>query len=124
MNAWAIELDSPVYLGAMLIDQPDTKSMANICRSYKYTEQPEEEGFTVYMSSEGEKIRFKKDETSTFVEVTTKDKPSSVKKKLVNIGFQKSSKGYERGSTILKNKTFCIISSSPTTVYFSKTSNQ
>lgn len=115
-----VQLDSPVYLGALLIEETDPKTMSEICRSYKYTEQPDEEGYTVYTSPDGEKIRFKIEDKTTSVDVTTNDKPTSIPKKLKQIGFKKVKGKYERGSKFSKCKTICTISSSPTTLYFSK----
>lgn len=64
--------------------------MANKCRSYEYSEQPEGDGFIVFSSPEGDKIRFKIDSNSTIVEVFTQKKQSSIKKALTNAGFKKT----------------------------------
>ncbi|MBD5355796.1 MAG: hypothetical protein HDR88_02165 [Bacteroides sp.] len=119
-----LQIDSPIYLTARLIDETDTEAMAKLCKAYNFTEQPEEEGYIVFTSSTGDKIRFRIGDQSTYVEVTTKDKSSSVDKNLTQVGFKKSKNTYERGSKFNPWKTICTISSSPTKVYFVKSHNK
>ena len=118
-----IQIDSPIYLAARLIDEPDTTAMSKFCKSYNLSGQPREDGYTVFTTPNGERIRFKTEDQSTVVEITTKDKSSSIDKILTQVGFKKSKDTYERGSKFSPRKTTCTISSSPTTLHFIKTHN-
>ena len=107
---------NPIYLASILIDDVSEKSMAETCRFYQLTEAADEDGYKVFISKDGTKVRFKFDEDSKnvkpVVEVITKEKDSTIKKILSQSGFKKTSDGYIRGSQYSNRITHCSISSS------------
>lgn len=116
-------IENTIYLGALIIDRNNIKDMVDLCNYYNFTESASEDDFTVYVSPDGEKIRFKINDTTPIVEVLTRDKTSTIKQTLEHVGFQKSSQGYERGSDFSSHRTLCTVSSSPTVVRFLKEPN-
>ena len=93
-----------IYIANLLIDDVSTDRMAQTCRFHKLTESDQEDGFTVFTDSKGNKLRFKRiDNTDEgvngkLIEVITDDKPKTVAKILKETGYTKIDNGYERGS--------------------------
>lgn len=123
-----VEIKNPTYLGMVLIDQKDVPTMKNTCVYYDLVEQPEEGDFTVFTSTDGTKIRFKKEETSDgsfpMVQVITNRKPADVEKILRNSDFVKSEDGYYNGSKFAHRRTKCTLTSGTvSTLTFTKVYN-
>lgn len=116
-----VNVDSPVFIGTVLIDKPDEEDMAETCRYYKMVEGEKEDDFSVFKADDGTKIRFKVVDSSPVVEVITKESVSSVRKKLEKAKFTRSGDGYIRGSGLSKRVTRCSVKASPTTLTFYKT---
>ena len=93
-----------IYIANLLIDDVSTDRMAQTCRFHKLTESDQEDGFTVFTDSKGNKIRFKRTDNpdegvnGKLIEVITADKPKAVAKILKETGYTKIDNGYERGS--------------------------
>ena len=123
------QVANPIFLGSVLIDDISEKSMVETCLYYQLTEIADEDGYKVFLSDDGTKVRFKIDETikggNPVVEVITKEKESNIKKILSKAGFHKTSEGYTRGTQYAKTVTRCIpLSANPKTLRFIKVSNQ
>lgn len=113
-----IELASPVYLGAILIDKLDPTDMAETCKYYNYKESTPEEDYSVYIGSDGSKIRYKFTDTTPIVEVIIDEKRSTVKKQLLKGGFQKVN---DKKKDIFQfHNTRCEISNQSQILRFSK----
>ncbi|MDE5675398.1 MAG: hypothetical protein K2I44_08670 [Muribaculaceae bacterium] len=93
-----------VYIANLLIDDISTDRMAQTCRFHKLSESDSEDGFTVFIDSKGNKLRFKRTDNpdegvnGKLIEVITADKPKTVAKILKETGYTKIDNGYERGS--------------------------
>lgn len=116
---------NPIYLGTILIDDVSEKSMAETCLFYQLTEAADEDGYKVFISKDGTKVRFKFEEDSKnakpVVEVITKEKDSAIKKILSQTGYHKANDGYIRGSQFSNTITRCVLSNSqPKTLLFKK----
>ena len=93
-----------VYIANLLIDDISTDRMAQTCRFHKLSESDSEDGFTVFIDSKGNKLRFKRTDNpdegvnGKLIEVITADKPKTVAKILKETGYTKIDNGYARGS--------------------------
>lgn len=108
-------LSSPVYLGAVLLEQPDSAYMAQLCRNYHFTQLESEDGFEVYTDGDNTKIRFKmvkqKGHNIPFIEMSVREKGSVIKQALVQQGFVRSGDEYIKGST--HSNTYSVCSYKP-----------
>ncbi len=125
LSAQTVYISSPIYLGSILIDEPDTAIMARTCRQYNLTEQPAEGDYKVFTYNDGTKFRFKVEKTDKgnlpTVEVETTETPSVIKQMLSTTGFTKTSGGYEKGSPFTHRMTKCHLSiSSPRIIHYHK----
>lgn len=122
--AQTVKVESPVYLGVMLVDKSDIKDMSETCRYYEFAEAPTEEDFTVYESTDGTKIRFKILDKTPVIEVVTKEKNGNISKALKNLDFKKEGKTYVRESNMYGRNTICTVTSSPTTLHITKSAGK
>ncbi|MBD5385895.1 hypothetical protein HDR69_05660, partial [bacterium] len=53
------ELSNPVYIGALLLDEPAERDMAKLCEYYGFTPSGTDNSFTLYTRSDGAEIRFR-----------------------------------------------------------------
>ncbi len=126
LSAQTVYISSPIYLGSILIDEPDTAIMARTCRQYNLTEQPSEGDYKVFTYNDGTKFRFKVENTDKgnlpTVEVETAETPSAIKKMLSTTGFTKTTGGYEKGSPFTHRMTKCRLSthSTPHIIHYTK----
>lgn len=99
------------YLGILLIEEPTTERMVEICDYYGLTEKPSKDGFLVYSHPDGTEFQFKVEEIGNrkypTVRVITPNKNSSIEKVLNNAGYVKSSDGYIKGSEFEYRRTRC-----------------
>ena len=125
----SVSLSSPIYLGPMLIDEPDTAHMATICRNYKLKEIVPKENYKAFVHPDGTTIQFKVEESSNgripIVEVITSEKEYIIKQIITNCGFIKTKNSYYRGNRYSGRITTCdITKKSPKTVIFKKVSTK
>lgn len=57
---------SPVYMGAVLLEQTDSANMAQLCKNYNFIQEESEDGFAVFTDGENAKIRFKVENRSGY----------------------------------------------------------
>ena len=125
-KAQTISLASPIYLGSLLIDEPDTALMARTCRQYNLSEQPAEGDYKVFTYADGTKFRFKVEKTDQgnlpTVEIKTTESAKTIKKALSDTGFRKTPDGYEKGSSYTPRITKCQVSTgTPKVITLTKT---
>lgn len=123
-SSQTVKVESPVYIGMMLVDKSDIKDMSETCRYYQFTEAPTEGDFTVYESTDGTKIRFKISDKTPVIEVVTNEKGSNISKALKNLDFKKEGKRYVRESNMYGRNTMCTVTSSPTTLHITKSATK
>lgn len=123
---------NPISLGTVLVNEPDIEGMKSLCLSRQYIETTPEDGYSVFTSPEGYKIRFKM-QTATgsslpcpIVEISSDKKFTDIDKILTNSGFTETKHNagktvYQRGLKMAKRFTTCTILS-PQTLLFTKTS--
>lgn len=102
---------SPVYLGSVLLEQPDSSSMANICVQYHMNAAEPEEDYAVFEAQDGTKIRFmfvkQGGRNLPVVEIVTKEKADAIKQMLAQSGFTKTTEGYIKGSKYANKYSLC-----------------
>lgn len=98
-----IKVSSPVYLGAVLLEQPDSTNMGQLCRNYNFTQLESVDGFAVYTDGKNTKIRFKIINQNGYniplIEMSAREKRSVIKQALAHQGFVQSGDEYIKGST-------------------------
>ena len=53
------ELSNPVYIGALLLDEPAERDMAKLCEYYGFTPSGTDDSFTLFTRADGAEIRFR-----------------------------------------------------------------
>lgn len=113
---------NPLYLAAILVDEPDAENMADLCHYYGFTESSPCDGYRVFTSSDGTELRFKLTgpENAPLITVEVNNLPS--KKELPNIlasiGFQpdKTPNTYIKGNRLLRRYTTCTFKGNHATI--------
>ena len=118
----------PLMLGPILIDQPNTEKMIDICKAYHLVEGTVIDGFVTYRHSNGTELRFKVDTNSLphmpVVIVTTEDSKKEIERILSNTGYKKESGLYIKGSKFEHRRTKCkVLGGKPKTLTFEKEYN-
>lgn len=115
VSAQSIKLESPAYLGMVLIDEPTVENMVKTCRYYNLSDVGMEDSFYVFSHGDGTKIRFKVDKSEKgnipVVQVTSSDKAGTIKRILSDTGFVKQGDCYYKGSELAHRRTKCELSS-------------
>lgn len=107
------KITNPVYLGMMLVDQPNVEKMVDICEYYGLTEEPAKDGFSVYRYSDGTVFQFKVEDGeyySPVVKVSSKESAKTIDKVMTETGFMKEGQGYVKGSKFEHRRTKCKVS--------------
>lgn len=107
-GAQTIPLSNPIYIAALLLDEPSNADMAKLCEYYGYVPAaPEEDGFTVYTRSDSTSLRFRvtgdRYNTDPVVEVITDEPAKSIRKTLKELGYapeSKNSKTFTKGTRL------------------------
>lgn len=124
-----LQAANPVYIAALLLDEPASPDMAKLCEYYGYAAAPAEDGFTVYTRSDGTRIRFRatgdRYNTDPVVEVFTDDSAKSIRKILQELGYRSDSKNspiFTKGTMLANRFSIATLSGSKTagTVRFTK----
>lgn len=94
---------SPINLAAILIERPDSSSIASTCEYYGYTIQSSQNGNMVFRHDNGSSIliSFNDSDNSKMghsVEVTSNTSRKVADKNLKSLNFQKIGNNYERRS--------------------------
>ena len=118
----------PLMLGPILIDQPNTEKMIDICKAYHLIEGSVIDGFVTYSHSNGTELRFKVDTNSlphvSVVIVITDDSKKEIERVLSNTGYKKESGLYVKGSKFEHRRTKCkVLGGKSKTLTFEKEYN-
>lgn len=109
-------LDSPLYLGTILIEEPNVEAMSQTCERYGLTSSADTiGGYNAYTHPDGTLIRFKMNQASNgravpLIEITTKLSAKQVGKILERTGYEKTKDGYAKGSAFANRRTSAKIS--------------
>ena len=138
-DADKITVDNPIYLGFLLIDEPTTETMNDICQYYGLTPESTTDGYTAYRATDGTLIRFKQSDDPTvgvngnLIEIQTKASQKTLNKILSSLNYTKIDKSlvsnpgvtaYDKGTNLTRNHIRCLISSgSPRTLSFISVDN-
>lgn len=115
----------PLYIANILIDEISTDRMSQTCHFYHLTETPSEDGFTVFIDTKGNKLRFKKTDNPEYgvdgklIELQTTDNTKTLERILKEIGYKKQNKVYEKGSSLTLSHTRCTLVSKGVTKFLS-----
>ncbi len=112
---------NPVYIGALLIDEPALPDMEKLCEYYGFTAAPEEDGIAVYTRSDGATIRLRTDgdprQPRPTVEVRTDDPVKSTRAELLKINYVPSSQApnqYYKGTTLANRHSVATLTGDKT----------
>lgn len=119
------QVDSPIYIGQVLVESSSQQKMNDICKYYHYIRGYSENGYSIFTHDDGSKIYFKVDKNVNSLKIEVKilirKKPKNLKKILSNLGFVKNGSSYYKGSEFTNGFTICNIESgSPTLLTFTK----
>lgn len=109
-------LTNPIYIAALLVDEPDEDDMADLCTYYGFIEaSPSADGYRVFTSTNGTEIRYKLTGPSNAplntVEVNNLPPKKELPALLASIGFQPDNtpNTYIKGSRLFRRYTTCTI---------------
>ena len=137
-DADKITVDNPIYLGFLLLDEPTTETMNDICHYYGLTPESTTDGYNAYRASDGTLIRFKQSDDPTvgvngnLIEIQTKASQKTLNKilstlqytKVNNLSLPSNTTAYDHGSAYTNSLTRCLITtSSPRTLTFRSINN-
>ena len=138
-DADKITVDNPIYLGVLLLDEPTTETMNDICQYYGLTPETTTDGYTAYRASDGTLIRFKQSDDPTvgvngnLIEIQTKASQKTLNKILSTLNYTKIDKSlisnpgvtaYDKGTSLTRNHIRCLLSSgSPRILSFTSINN-
>ena len=122
-DADKITVDNPIYLGFLLIDEPTTETMNDICQYYGLTPESTTDGYTAYRASDGTLIRFKQSDDPTvgvngnLIEIQTKASQKTLNKilslhqytKVNNLSLPPNTTAYDHGNAYTNTLTRCLI---------------
>ena len=101
------ELSNPVYIGALLLDEPAERDMAKLCEYYGFTHSGTDASFTLFTRSDGTEIRFRiegsGDTQTPVVEVTANQDTRETHKDLEQLRYEPVKKGarnYRKGTKL------------------------
>ena len=101
------EFSNPVYIGALLLDEPAERDMAKLCEYYGFTPSGTDDSFTLFTRSDGTEIRFRiegsGDTQTPVVEVTANQDTRETHKDLEQLRYEPVKKGarnYRKGTKL------------------------
>lgn len=107
-------IDNPLYLGIILIDQPDLWKMEEICECYNLKEVPMEDGYRIFHHSDGTELRCGiynvGDKYYPIVKVSTNKSSKEIDQLLNGTGYVKESGAYYKGTKFARRRTKCSVS--------------
>ena len=113
---------NPVYVGALLIDEPDLAEMEQLCAYYGFTPQPDDSSDSaLFTRSDGTRIRIRIDgdrrNPRPTVEVTTTLPLKTLQKEIKKINYIPSSQTphqYYKGTTLANRHSVATLSADKT----------
>lgn len=106
---------NPIYIAAILVDEPDEEDMAQMCEYYGFTEAPTEGDYRVFTNQDGTKLRFNLSGPTNAplatVEVNNIPPHKQLQTLLPTIGYNsdKSPNTFIKGSRLFRRFTTCTI---------------
>lgn len=113
LSAKSNYIEDPIYLGVILIDQPNIEKMERICEEYGLQESPSIDGYKEFKHSDGTEFRIgSRKENSKYyptVKVSTKKNIKQIDSILLDAGFIKDNTYYYKGSKFTQRRTKCTV---------------
>ena len=101
------ELSNPVYIGALLLDEPAERDMAKLCEYYGFTPSGTDDSFTLYTRSDGAEIRFRaigdRNNTDPVIEIRCPQSTRDTHEDLMQLRYEpvkKHANTYRKGTNL------------------------
>ena len=101
------ELSNPVYIGALLLDEPAERDMAKLCEYYGFTPSGTDNSFTLYTRSDGAEIRFRatgdRNNTDPVIEIRCPQSTRDTHEDLMQLRYEpvkKHANTYRKGTNL------------------------
>ena len=123
------ELSNPVYIGALLLDEPAERDMAKLCEYYGFTPSGTDDSFTLYTRSDGAEIRFRatgdRNNTDPVIEIRCPQSTRDTHEDLMQLRYEpvkKHANTYRKGTNLATRYSTAILTGDRThsTIRFTK----
>ena len=123
------ELSNPVYIGALLLDEPAERDMAKLCEYYGFTPSGTDDSFTLYTRSDGAEIRFRatgdRNNTDPVIEIRCPQSTRDTHEDLMQLRYEpvkKQANTYRKGTPLATRYSSAILTGDRThsTIRFTK----
>ena len=101
------ELSNPVYIGALLLDEPAERDMAKLCEYYGFTPSGTDDSFTLFTRSDGTEIRFRvtgdRNNTDPVIEIRCPQSTRDTHEDLMQLRYEpvkKHANTYRKGTNL------------------------
>ena len=101
------ELSNPVYIGALLLDEPAERDMAKLCEYYGFTPSGTDDSYTLYTRSDGAEIRFRatgdRNNTDPVIEIRCPQSTRDTHEDLMQLRYEpvkKHANTYRKGTNM------------------------
>ena len=101
------EFSNPVYIGALLLDEPAERDMAKLCEYYGFTPSGTDDSFTLFTRSDGTEIRFRaigdRNNTDPVVEIRCPQSTRDTHQDLMQLRYEpvkKHANTYRKGTNL------------------------
>ena len=101
------ELSNPVYIGALLLDEPAERDMAKLCEYYGFTPSGTDDSFILYTRSDGTEIRFRvtgdRNNTDPVIEIRCPQSTRDTHEDLMQLRYEpvkKHANTYRKGTNL------------------------
>ena len=123
------ELSNPVYIGALLLDEPAERDMAKLCEYYGFTPSGTDDSFTLFTRSDGTEIRFRvtgdRNNTDPVIEIRCPQSTRDTHEDLMQLRYEpvkKHANTYRKGTNLATRYSSATLTGDRThsTVRFTK----
>ena len=123
------ELSNPVYIGALLLDEPAERDMAKLCEYYGFTHSGTDASFTLFTRSDGTEIRFRatgdRNNTDPVIEIRCPQSTRASHEDLMQLRYEpvkKHANTYRKGTNLATRYSTAILTGDRThsTILFTK----
>ena len=123
------ELSNPVYIGALLLDEPAERDMAKLCEYYGFTPSGTDDSFTLFTRSDGTEIRFRvtgdRNNTDPVIEIRCPQSTRDTHEDLMQLRYEpvkKHANTYRKGTNLATRYSSAILTGDRThsTIRFTK----